>query len=91
MAETVGTKLAEAGATLVTWPFYVMPNEARKEAFDTTNDLFQAVGRLHLGLVKSVADSVGMATRQLGASLRAANTKPVGTRPPTKVQIETGE
>ncbi|PDW03497.1 hypothetical protein [Candidatus Viridilinea mediisalina] len=91
MAEKVGTKLAHVGATVVTWPFYLVPNAARKEAYDTTNDLFQAVGRLHLGLVKSVVNSVGVTTHQLSQAIRESGTTPVKPKTPTKVRIETGE
>lgn len=87
-AETVGTNLARVSAFVVSWPFYILPTDTRKEAIQATTNLFEAVGELHLGLVKAVLSGLSAATRELGRVVNEPG--PSSQKMSTKIPIETG-
>jgi hypothetical protein len=86
-AETVGTNLARVSAFVVSWPFYILPVDSRKEAIQATTNLFEAVGELHLELVKTVLSGLSAVTRELGRAVSEPG--PLSSKPSTKIPIET--
>ena len=86
-AETVGASLARVGVAMVGWPFYVLPPQARNDALDATTGLFNAVGELHLSLVKAVIRGLDAATHELNQTTAVPTQS--SARTPTKVPIET--
>lgn len=70
-AEDLGASMARVGTAIVGWPFYLLPAKDRENALEATNNLFKAVGTLHLGFVKAVATGIGATTRELGKIVTA--------------------
>lgn len=85
-AGALGKSLAQVGALMVSWPFYILPVKERDDAIRATTQLFTAVGELHLSLLRTAARGLGMAAREL---TRPAGTEaPAATKAAAKVPIE---
>jgi hypothetical protein len=75
------------GAVVVSWPFFVLPEKERATAITATNDLFAAVGNLHLSVLRVAVRGVGAVTREAVRVAEAA--APAVQRSTAKVPIET--
>lgn len=86
-AAVVGTSLARVGTLMVSWPFYLLPEQERDDAIAATNHFFTAVGELHLSVVRAAVRGLSAATREItkGASEQA----PSAAKTTTRVPIET--
>ncbi len=86
-SETIGTNLARVGALMVSWPFYILPTKERDDAIAATTQLFTAVGKLHLDVLRAAARSLGIAARELTSPADAGT--PTAPKATTKIPIET--
>lgn len=86
---TLGSSLARVSATVVSLPFYLLPQQARHEAIESTTELFNAVGTLHLNLVRAAISGLGAATRELNRAINEPGAP--ATRGATRVPIETSQ
>lgn len=85
--EELAPRVAQMGAMMVAWPFYLLPPDARDDAIQATTRLFESVGRIHLGLVRAAWGSLSAAT---GALARGGDHQAhPASRSVTKVPIET--
>lgn len=85
--EDLAPRVAQMGALMVSWPFYLLPPDARDDAIQTTTRLFESVGKIHLGLVKAALGSLNAATDAIFRS--GDGPTHAGNRTVMKVPIET--
>lgn len=61
----LGGSIVRIGVAAVAWPLYLLPARTRSEAIGASGDLVNAVGALHLSLVKGVVSGLNVAAHEL--------------------------
>ncbi|NTW00569.1 MAG: hypothetical protein HGA19_04585 [Oscillochloris sp.] len=72
-ASTFGATLARASATIVSWPLTLLPPQTRTDAANAAGSLINAVGSLHLSVLKAVVSGVNAASVEVDKALKDVN------------------